>query len=552
MSKCATCKNSSTCPNTGVEWCPSNEPLDPVVSVICLTYNQKDFVRQAVDSFLMQKTNFPIEILIHDDASIDGTADIVREYAAQHPEKIRLIVRPENTYRNGEIYPYMTLYRIARGRYLAECDGDDYWTDPEKLQKQVDYLETHPNDVICYHENVIDRKGRIEKAKPGAFRDYTADHLRAYDPFYAWPIHVSSRMFRNTYTTERDAEMNRMIGDWPMIVYLSQFGGAKFLADIKPSVYRRHGKNSWASQPRADERRRVKTVTENINAYLAEKKRETIMAKRSKKKETTKASKPYCIVAPPWSELCGGGVVMHRLAHELFLRGCDVSMNTDKQNPAWPALPVATEIRGGIAVYPEQVYGNDLQGETVVRFILHRPGNFGGPKTYPVTDLLFAYSEYWNREAKLNLPPERILFIPNLNPDVFYNMRLKRNGCLMYRGKGKQKGNPYADCHPRVGAEFSIAGPTGQARLREAFNRCQRLFCYDNATAMVNIALLCGCPVTLLPDDTIGACDYYVPSLGDGMKYDDIAAAALDAHKRELDRMDAQLQKFIKITQRGK
>ena len=525
-----------------------------MVSVICLTYNQKDYIRKAIDSFLMQRTAFPFEILIHDDASNDGTTDIVMEYAAAYPDKIRLIVQPENLYSKAEVYPYINLYRIARGKYLAECDGDDYWTDPLKLQKQADYLEAHPEDVICYHENIIDNQGRIIKA-PGKhfFLNYTKDGLRTYNPFYAWAIHVSSRMFRNTYTPEREAEMIRMIGDWPFIVYLSQFGGAHFLPDIEPSVYRRHGKNSWASQSRADERRRVRACRENIVSYLRERDNAAFAQKRNRlimrQRDAIKADRPYCIVAPPWSELCGGGKVMHCLAHELSMLGCDVSMNTDKQNPAWTILPVKTDICGGIAVYPEQVYGNDLHGDTVVRYILHRPGNFGGPKTYPAPDLLFAYSEFWNREAKLNLPPERIVFVENIDADVFYNMRLNRNGCLRYRGKGQQAGNPHADCHPLVSPS---AGPDGQARLREELNRCQRLFSYDNATAMVNIALLCGCPVTLLPDETIGSCDYYLPNLGDGMSHEEIADAAYEAHKRAIAQMDAQLKTFIEITQRGK
>lgn len=553
---CKTCKNQPTCPNTGVKWCPSNDPVAPVVSVICLTYNQKNYIREAVESFLAQKTSFPFEILIHDDASTDGTTDIVTEYAAAHPDKIRLSLQPENTYsRTGGVYPYMNLYRIARGKYLAECDGDDYWTDPDKLQKQVEWLDAHPEDVLCYHENIIlQRHGGKTRAKDKShFKDYSGADLQSYDPYYSWPIHVSSRMFRNTYSAERDAEIERMVGDWQMIVYLSQFGGAKFLPDIGPSVYRRHGKNSWACQPRSEEKRRVADVIENITSYLADR-----AARISPPPQTDQpggnvhavkrsGTRPYCVLAPGFSESCGGGVVMHRLAQELAAHGCEVYMNTARQNPAWPALPAAAKIRGGIAVYPEQVYGNEMEGDVVVRYILHRPGNFGGPKTYPKTDLLFAYSEFWNREAALNLPPERILHVTNLDSAVFNNRKLPRHGCLRYRGKGRQPGNPHADAHPVVGP--NVSGPDGQARLADQLNRCKRLFCYDNATAMVDIALLCGCPVTILPDPSIGQCDYLVPSLGDDMTHDEIAAAAVSALRAKEQILHEQLERFIDITQ---
>lgn len=124
-----------------------------VVSICCITYNHAQFIRKCLDGFLMQKTDFPIEILIHDDCSTDGTTEIIREYEAKYPELIFPLYEEENQYQHGkaaEIDFYN--YRRARGKYIAYCEGDDYWTDPLKLQKQVDFMEANPEYSICFHD----------------------------------------------------------------------------------------------------------------------------------------------------------------------------------------------------------------------------------------------------------------------------------------------------------------------------------------------------------------------------------------------------------------
>ena len=123
----------------------------PLVSVCCITYNHAQFIRKCLDGFLMQETSFPIEILIHDDCSTDGTTEIIREYEAKYPDLIFPLYEEENQYQQGkaaEIDFYN--YRRARGKYIAYCEGDDYWTDPLKLQKQVDFMEANPEYGLCY------------------------------------------------------------------------------------------------------------------------------------------------------------------------------------------------------------------------------------------------------------------------------------------------------------------------------------------------------------------------------------------------------------------
>lgn len=127
----------------------------PLVSIRCLVYNHAPYLRQCLDGFVMQKTNFPFEAIVHDDASTDCSAEIIREYAEKYPDIIKPIFEAENQYskHDGSIRRIMDAH--LRGKYVAMCEGDDYWTDPLKLQKQVDYLESHPDCVYSCHRYYI-------------------------------------------------------------------------------------------------------------------------------------------------------------------------------------------------------------------------------------------------------------------------------------------------------------------------------------------------------------------------------------------------------------
>lgn len=127
----------------------------PLVSICCITYNQESYISETVEGFLMQKTTFPFEIIIHDDASTDRTAEIVKEYAIKSPDLIFPIFQKENQWskKEGSISARFVFPHV-RGKYIAMCEGDDYWTDPQKLQKQVDFLETH-EDYGLVHTNYM-------------------------------------------------------------------------------------------------------------------------------------------------------------------------------------------------------------------------------------------------------------------------------------------------------------------------------------------------------------------------------------------------------------
>ncbi len=126
-----------------------------LVSVCVVTFNQNTFISECLDSILNQKTNFPFEIILGEDDSSDGTRSVCQGYAEKYPEKIRLFLRSRrdmiqiNGNPTGR-FNFIENLKICKGKYIAFCEGDDYWTDPYKLQKQVDYLETHPECALCF------------------------------------------------------------------------------------------------------------------------------------------------------------------------------------------------------------------------------------------------------------------------------------------------------------------------------------------------------------------------------------------------------------------
>lgn len=122
----------------------------PFVSICCLTYNHEPFIRQCLEGFLMQQTSFAFEVVIHDDASTDGTTAIIQEYETKYPNIIKPQYEKENQWRKGIRGSSVFNFPRAQGKYIALCEGDDYWVDPMKLQKQVYWLENNPHYSICY------------------------------------------------------------------------------------------------------------------------------------------------------------------------------------------------------------------------------------------------------------------------------------------------------------------------------------------------------------------------------------------------------------------
>ena len=137
------------------------------VSIVCAAYNHGEYIRSALQGFVSQKTNFAYEILIHDDASTDNTADIIREFEEKYPNIVKPIYQTENQYSKG--VPISVKYQFSRvkGKYVAICEGDDYWVDEHKLQKQVDYMDQHPDCTFCFTNGYIE-----DLARNGEKRDF--------------------------------------------------------------------------------------------------------------------------------------------------------------------------------------------------------------------------------------------------------------------------------------------------------------------------------------------------------------------------------------------
>ncbi|MDQ3100673.1 MAG: glycosyltransferase [Bacteroidota bacterium] len=136
----------------------------PVISILCTTYNHASFIKDALESFLAQRVSVPIEIIVHDDASTDGTQEIIQQYQQKYPELIRAILQQENQYRLGKGRVIRNLYSAASGNYLALCEGDDHWIDPDKLQKQLDALEADPLAIGCFtdaYNQIRDQRSRF-------------------------------------------------------------------------------------------------------------------------------------------------------------------------------------------------------------------------------------------------------------------------------------------------------------------------------------------------------------------------------------------------------
>ena len=211
----------------------------PLVSVICTTYNHSAYIRQCLEGIMMQKTNFSFEVLVHDDASTDNTADIVREFEERYPDILYPIYQKENQYSRGIKIGQAFLYPRARGKYIAECEGDDYWTDPLKLQKQVDFMEAHPAYSMCFHK--VEIKNELGLNPDDLLcckiddRDYSATEL-----FERWIVQTASTLFRKEVIQYKISGENRVVvGDQILVLRSAQLGKIRGMSDCM-SVYRVH------------------------------------------------------------------------------------------------------------------------------------------------------------------------------------------------------------------------------------------------------------------------------------------------------------------------
>lgn len=212
----------------------------PLVSVCCITYNHEPYIAQALDGFLMQKTSFPFEVLIHDDASTDRTADIIREYEAKFPKLIKPIYQKENQYSKGFTSVSATWnFPRAKGKYIALCEGDDYWIDENKLQMQVDFLENNPEYGMCYGRvkqfiQNIQKKSRVLIGKNVKdFEDLLFNGNRVPTLTTVFRKDLLNNYLKEIYPQDK----GWLMGDYPMWLYFAHESRIKFI-DKVTSVYR--------------------------------------------------------------------------------------------------------------------------------------------------------------------------------------------------------------------------------------------------------------------------------------------------------------------------
>lgn len=205
-----------------------------MVSILCMTYNQEKYITDALESFLNQITDFAYEVIIHDDASTDSTASIIRAYQEKYPDIIKPIFQKENQFSKEVKIFYEFMLPVAKGKYIAICDGDDYWTDPYKLQKQYDFLEANPEYSICYHRaeylNVISGERRGIWPNQPVGRSYCLDEilLKFKNPFPPMSFFV-----RTNVVKKMPSEFFcYFMLDQPLVIFSALHGKSFCLQDV--------------------------------------------------------------------------------------------------------------------------------------------------------------------------------------------------------------------------------------------------------------------------------------------------------------------------------
>lgn len=223
-----------------------NKEGSPLVSIFCATYNHENYIGQAIEGFLMQQTNFPFEIIITEDKSTDGTALIIREYENKFPEKFVVFYHKENLYSKKIDFFHTEVLPVIKGRYIAWCEGDDYWTDPYKLQKQVDFLEGNPEYVMCFHNAII--KYENNKKNQHQFNYIKTDqNIELKKLINNWIVPTASIIFKRSILPLPDWSNKIYSGDMTLILTAYQQGKIFFIKD-KMSVYRKQNNENSLSQ----------------------------------------------------------------------------------------------------------------------------------------------------------------------------------------------------------------------------------------------------------------------------------------------------------------
>ncbi len=218
----------------------------PLVSICTITYNQENFIVEALDSFLMQETNFPFEMVIDDDCSSDGTAKIINEYMKKYPNIMNVRLRNKNV---GSMSNYTENIQRVKGKYIALCEGDDYWTDPRKLQKQIDFLMSNPLYAACFHDCIIthEKKESNEEQHLRIGNRKIVEDVDLISIIDENNIATASIMFKNFIEEIPKYWKETSKGDYALMVTIAVQGKIKYLPEVM-SAYRIHDGGVWSSR----------------------------------------------------------------------------------------------------------------------------------------------------------------------------------------------------------------------------------------------------------------------------------------------------------------
>ncbi|MDO4487572.1 MAG: glycosyltransferase [Eubacteriales bacterium] len=246
---------------------------NPIVSICCLAYNHAPYIREALESFLKQR-DVPFEIIIHDDCSTDGTTEILREYEAKYPNTVKVMYEEENQYSKG-ITNISGVFNFPRatGRYIAFCEGDDYWTDPYKLKKQVEYMDFHPECSMCCHSAEV-------KSEDDSYKSY--DFIRPYEGnriltpreviSHNTIIPSASMLFIADYAKNLPQwYFSCPVGDAPLHLFMLLKGEICYM-DRPMSVYRMGRPGSWTdtmNDPAEQEKKWEKYYRAMVRLYTS-------------------------------------------------------------------------------------------------------------------------------------------------------------------------------------------------------------------------------------------------------------------------------------------
>ena len=237
------------------------ESSSPKISVCCITFNHEKYIEEALHGFLMQQTKVPFEILIHDDASTDSTQEILKGYQAKYPNLIFGIYQTENQWSKGvkRINPDFNFSR-AKGKYIAMCEGDDFWTDPFKLQKQYEYLEANPDCSVCFTATTLYQDKNPEKSEIYRPKKVNVDTIFTIEETIWKPgnfMTTVSMFFRTEYVKQLpEWVMEAPVGDMPLSLYLGTKGDYGYINDVTCS-YRLMASGSWSANKDFERRRKI-------------------------------------------------------------------------------------------------------------------------------------------------------------------------------------------------------------------------------------------------------------------------------------------------------